>query len=145
MQMETGAKIVFTRAAVVYNHHRSTRQGLNRQYRQYGFGEVLLDTLFGHHPDYPRSRRIQLRRMVGQTVTLPRYIASGILRWTRYARGRITPYEATVPWLWLLAESSNLQGKIEGLIATRLMTDTRPALNMEAKRFIQRMFPGRKL
>ncbi|MCL4871768.1 MAG: glycosyltransferase [Anaerolineae bacterium] len=144
IQMETGAKIVFTRAAVVYHHHRSTRQGLIRQYRQYGFGEVLLDTLFSHHPDYPRSRQIQLRRMVGQMVILPRYIASGILRWTRYLRGRITPYEATIPWLWLLAESSNLQGKIEALIATRLMTDTRPVFNMEARLFIQRMFPSRK-
>ncbi len=144
IQMKLDAKLIFTPRAVVYHHHRSTRQGLSRQYRQYGFGEILLDTLFGAYPGYPRSRPDQLRRMMGQLLVLPRYLASGVLRGIRLARGRITAYEATIPWLWLLAESSNIRGKLEGLVATRFMTDTRPALSMKADMFIERMFPRQK-
>jgi len=144
IQMELGTKIMFTPTAVVYHHHRSTRQGLSRQYRQYGFGEVLLDTLFGDYPGYPRSRGAQMWRIMTQLLVLPRYLVSGVLRWTRFVRGRITAYEATIPWLWLLAESSNIRGKLEGLVATRFMTDIRPALSMKAELFIQRMFPSRK-
>ena len=59
-------------------------------------------------------------------------------------RGRVTPYEATIPWLWFLAESSNIRGKIEGLIATHPMTNSQAALNIRADTFIKRMFPDRK-
>lgn len=144
IQMETGTQFAYTRQAIVYHHHRSTWQGLSRQYRQYGFGEILLDTLFAQHSGYPRSLKTQLRRLLGQTLALPRYVASGLLRGMRLVCGRITAYEATTPWLWFLAESSNIRGKLEGLVATRFMTDTRPALSMKAELFIQRMFPSRK-
>lgn len=144
IQMATNTKFAYTAQAVVYHHHRSTRQGLCRQYRQYGFGEILLDTLFGQHPGYPRSLKTQVRRLLGQTAALPRYIVSGLLRRVRLARGRVTPYEANVPWIWLLAESSNIRGKIEGLIATHFMTNSQAAFNIQAETFIRRMFPSRK-
>lgn len=144
IQMETGTHFAYAPQSVVYHHHRSTRQGLSRQYRQYGFGEVLLDTLFGQYPGYPRSLKTQLRRLLGQTMALPRYLVSGVLRAVRYARGRVNAYEATVPWLWFLVESSNIRGKIEGLIATHFMTNSQAALNIHPDTFIQRMFPSRK-
>ena len=114
LQMETNTQFAYTLEAIVYHHHRSTRQGLSKQYRQYGFGEVLLDTLFGQCPGYPRSLKTQIHRLLGQIAVLPRYVASGMLRRVRLARGRIDTYEANVPWLWFLAESSNIRGKIEG-------------------------------
>jgi glycosyltransferase involved in cell wall biosynthesis len=144
IQMKTGTQFAYNRQAVVYHHHRSTWQGLSRQYRQYGFGEILLDTLFGQHSGYPRSLKTQLHRLMGQTLALPRYVASGLIRGLRLVRGRVTPYEATIPWLWFLAESSNIRGKIEGLIATHLMTNSQAALNIRADTFIKRMFPDRK-
>ena len=144
IQMETGTQFAYTRQAIVYHHHRSTWQGLSRQYRQYGFGEILLDTLFAQHAGYPRSLKTQLRRLLGQTLALPRYVVSGLLRGVRLARGRVNTYEATVPWLWFLAESSNIRGKIEGLFATHFMTNSQAALNIRADAFIQRMFPSRK-
>ena len=144
IQMETGTHFAYTPQAVVYHHHRSTRQGLSRQYRQYGFGEILLDTMFSRYPGYPRTLKTQLGRLVKQMMVLPRYVASGLLRRIRLVRGRVTPYEATTPWLWFLAESSNIQGKIEGLLATRFMTDATPALHIKPDIFIARMFPSRK-
>lgn len=144
LQVKACAKLAYAHEAIVYHHHRSTRQGLCRQYRQYGYGEVLLDTLFGYHPNYPRSRKFQLQRILGQVAALPRYMVSGVLRGMRLVRGRVNPYEAAVPWIWLLVESSNIRGKIEGLVATRLMTNPKAALNIQADAFIQRMFPDRK-
>ena len=71
-------------------------------------------------------------------------MASGLIRGLRLVRGRVTPYEATIPWLWFLAESSNIRGKIAGLIATHLMTNSQAALNVGGDAFSRRMFPDRK-
>lgn len=49
-----------------------------------------------------------------------------------------------VPKLWFLIESNNIRGKLEGLIATRFMTDPKLALDMEAAVLIDRLFQGRK-
>jgi hypothetical protein len=56
------------------------------------------------------------------------------------AAGRATPYEAAVPGLWLLIESSNIRGKIEGLVMTRFMTDAQPILEMDRATLIARLY-----
>jgi GT2 family glycosyltransferase len=144
LQLKTGAKLAYAPEAIVYHHHRATRTGLARQYRHYGFGEILLDTMYGHYPEYPRTQSYQLRRLLRQVAALPRYALSAILRQIRLATGRATPYQAAVPKLWLLIESSNIRGKLGALVATRFMTDAQPVLNTEAEVLIARFFPGRK-
>ena len=144
IQLQTSAKLYYAPKAIIYHRHRATRTGLARQYRRYGFGEILLDTMYGKYPGYPRSRWYQVRRILGQTAALPRYALSALLRRVRLLTGRATPYQAAVPKLWLLIESSNIRGKLEGLVATRLMTDIRPVLNMEAKTMITRLFSSQK-
>jgi glycosyltransferase involved in cell wall biosynthesis len=140
VQLQTGAELHYVPQAIVHHHHRSTRIGLARQYRQYGFGEILLDTMHGNHAGYPRSRAYQIRRIIGQMAALSRYALSAIIRQARLATGRTTPYQAAVPQLWLLIEGSCVRGKLEALVATRFMTDARPALGMERATLIERFY-----
>ena len=144
LQLRTLAKICYAPEAIIYHHHRTTRTGLARQYRRYGFGEIVLDTIYGKYPGYPRNLKFQAWRMLGQLAALPRYAFSTGLRQFQLATGRATRYEAAIPQLWFLIESSNLWGKLEGLIATRLMTDAHPALSMEAEALVSRLFPSGK-
>lgn len=144
LQLQTGAKLHHAPQAVIYHRHRSTRAGLFRQYRQYGFGEISLDTMYSQCPGYPRSRRYQARRILSQMAALPRYTLSAVLGRFRLATGRVTPYQAAVPALWFLIESSNILGKLEGLVATRFMSDVQPVLNIEAEVLISRFFPNRR-
>lgn len=140
LQLQTGAQLHYAPQAIVYHQHRSTRTGLARQYRLYGFGEILLDTLYGKYPGYPRNLRYQVRRILNQIAALPRYVLSLVVRRVRLLTGRATPYQATVPRLWLLIESNNIRGKIDGLIATRFMRDAQPIFNMDAQILISRFF-----
>lgn len=144
LQLQTKAKLRYAPQAIVYHQHRATRTGLARQYRQYGFGEILLDTMYGKHPGYPRRFDYQVHRILKQMANLPRYAISAVLRRARLAFGRATPYQAAAPRLWLLIESNNIWGKLEGLLATRLMTDAQPALNTSAEVLIARFFPRGK-
>jgi glycosyltransferase involved in cell wall biosynthesis len=144
LQLQTDARLQYVPQATVYHYHRSTRAGLARQYRQYAFGEILLDTMYGKYPEYPRRRGYQIRRMLSQAAALPRYTLSAVLRQVRLRAGRATPYQAALPGLWLLIESNSIRGKVEGLIATRFMTDARPALNTRAEDLIARFFPSRR-
>ena len=144
LQVELGARLAYAPKAVVYHHHRATRAGLARMYRRTGFVEVLLDTMFWDAPGFRRRRGYHLRRLVGQCTRLPMYLAAAGVRRVRLARGEITPYKAAVPLLAFLRESSNIRGKLEGLWATRLMTDAEPALNLETGRMIGRLFSAQK-
>jgi len=144
LQLQTGTRLEYAPKAIVFHHHRSTCTGIARQYRQYGFGEILLDTMYRQYPGYPRNRRFQIRRIASQVAALPHYALSAVLRQVRLATGQATAYQAAVPWLWLLIEGSNVRGKLEGLIATRFMTDAQPALDMAAETLIRRFFQGRK-
>jgi glycosyltransferase involved in cell wall biosynthesis len=142
LQLLTGAALRYAPQAVIYHHHRETVAGLARQYRRYGFGEILLDTMYGRYPGYPRNLRFQTLRLLGQMAALPRYLASAVLRQLRRWAGRATSYEAVVPQLWFMIESNNIRGKLEGLAATRLMTDARPALGRDAGQMIARLYGG---
>ena len=140
LQLETGKRLSYAPTAIIYHHHRTTRTGLARLYRHYGFGEIQLDTMYGKCPGYPRTRRFQLKRMLGQLAMLPRYLASAVIREIRYRLGRSPAYEAASPRLWFLIESSNLRGKCEAIVATRLMTDVGPILTMDRATLIDRLY-----
>lgn len=142
LQLQTGCELRSAPQAIIYHHHRSTWRGLARQYRQYGFGEIVLDTMYGCYPSYPRNLRFQIRRMLGQLTTLPRYMLSAGIRQIRLTTGRATRFEATWPLLCFLVESNNLRGKLAGLIATRFMRDIRPVFEMDADKLIDRFYGG---
>ncbi|MEA4907336.1 MAG: glycosyltransferase [Anaerolineaceae bacterium] len=140
LQLQTGIRIEYCADAIIYHHHRSTRQGLARQYRHYGFGEILLDTMYRAYPNYPRRLGYQLGRLVQQSLALPRYLVSIVLNQARFRLGLVSPYQAMLPRLWMLVESQNILGKLEGLYQTRGMTTAQPALNLNTDRQIIRLF-----
>jgi glycosyltransferase involved in cell wall biosynthesis len=144
LQLKTGCRLAYAEKAVIYHHHRATTRGLAKQYRQYGYAEILLDTMYRHEAGYPRSRSWQIKRILGQVSVLPRYAASSVLNRIRLARGHATIFQAASPKLWLLAESSNLRGKLEGLWATRFMSDAAPALKSDPGQLVDRYFQNRK-
>jgi hypothetical protein len=144
LQLKTGCKLRFAPQAISYHHHRTTRGGLVRQYYQYGFGEIVLDTMYSCYPTYPRNLRFQIRRTLGQLMALPRYMLSAGLRQIRLATGRASRYEATWPLLCFLVESSNLRGKLAGLVATRFMRDIRPVFKMDTDKLIDRFYGGHR-
>lgn len=144
VQLQAGVRLAYAPDAVVYHYHRSTRKGLARQYRRYGFGEIMLDTLYNAQPGYPRHLGFQLRRLAQQCLTLPRYIVSMGVRRIRRRRGRATDYDVAVPGLWFLIESSNILGKLEALIATRLMRSANDIFEHEPDAYIDRFFQTQK-
>jgi hypothetical protein len=77
-------------------------------------------------------------------AALPRYTLSATLRQVRLVTGQATPFQAVVPRLWLLIEGSNIIGKLEGLVVTRLMTDAQLVLEVEADGLVRRFYPDRK-
>lgn len=144
IQLQTGAKLAYRQEAIIYHHHRSTRAGLARQYRQYGFGEILLDTLYARQPAYPRNLRFQLGRILKQAAALPRYALSMGVRLARWLAGQASREDIEIPRLWFLVESQNILGKLDGLVTTRLMSDPQLVLGAQQHVLIERFFPSRK-
>ncbi len=140
VQIITEFNVCYAPQAIIYHHHRSTLKGLCRQYRQYGFGEITLDMIYKSQPGYPRNLSFQLRRILKQICTLPNYLISTGIRHYRLRRGYITPYQAAIPILTLLVESSNIWGKLEALVATRLMTNTDTFTQKKIADYIQRYY-----
>ena len=122
-QIKTGKKLAYAPAAIINHHHRSTTSGLLKQYRNYGFGEIFLDTLFAKQPNYPRTLRYQSLRIGKQMAVLPKYLASAHIRYVRFLRGRISSYEAVRPLYSFMVESNNVIGKIDAIFQTGLMKD----------------------
>jgi glycosyltransferase involved in cell wall biosynthesis len=145
LQLEKKIKVCYVPEAIIYHRHRTTGTDLARLYRHYGLGEIMLDTLYGKYPGYPRDLRFQMRRISGQVTALPRYLLSIAIRQIRLMNGRATPYEALEPRLWFLIESNNIRGKIEGLWLTRLMTDVQPFLKEDTAKMITRLYGDKKV
>jgi glycosyltransferase involved in cell wall biosynthesis len=140
LQLQTGHKVAFASNAIIYHRHRATLDGLKRQYRQYGFGEVLLDTMYGSYPGYPRSRGFQFRRIAGQIRAMARYCPSVLLWQIRFRSGRASRYQAAVPGLWLLIEGSNVLGKVDALITTRGMRNLNRLDRGDSDGFLDRLY-----
>jgi glycosyltransferase involved in cell wall biosynthesis len=140
LQLNTQWSVAYAPLAVIYHRHRKSTAALGRQFRQYGFGEIVLDTLFGKQPGYPRGRAFQFRRIAHQLLRLPVYTAAILTRRVRLARGQISGMEAGYPRLSLLIEYNNIVGKLEAILATRLMTDARPALQKNADDQISKFY-----
>lgn len=143
IQLETRTELRYAPKAIIYHRHHVTRRGLARQYRGYGFGEILLDTLYGGCPGYPRPRAFQKKRILGQMAVLPRYILSMVYRTLLLALGKMSLSEAAEPYLWFLIESNNIRGKVEALRATRFMTEGRSVFQEKRDEFINRFYGHR--
>lgn len=144
IQLETGTRLHYAPEAIIYHHHRTTRQGLARLYRHYGFGEILLDTMYGKYANYPRRRRFQARRIAEQLAVLPRYLMAVAAHKVRYVVGHSSDYDVIRPQLWFLIESNNVRGKLEALAATRFMKDAQPILKMDREVLIERLYGKRR-
>jgi glycosyltransferase involved in cell wall biosynthesis len=135
-----GYKLRYVHEASVLHRHRTTVEGLRRQFRQYGYGEVLLDARYGHHPGYPRGLAFQVRRMAGQVLAMGRYVGSAAVRSAGFVLGRRSKDDVLWPLLLLAVEGSNLEGKAEAILATRFLRDPERALQRDSASLIRRMF-----
>ncbi len=144
VQIDGKKKLAYAPKAIVFHHHRSTRTGLARQFRQYGFGEIMLDTMYGKQPGYPRTLGFQIRRISGQIMALGRYVVSMVIRRIRWWRGKATAYDLLVPELSFLIESNNILGKFEALVKSRLMTSPASILKDDPDAYVDRFFQSRK-
>jgi glycosyltransferase involved in cell wall biosynthesis len=123
VQIYTGAQVKRVPDAVVYHRHRTTLKGLFKQYRRYGFSEVLLDTLYRRSPFHSRTPAQQLRGMLRQIRALIIYVASTVYRRIVVGLGLKAiadrKFYVASPALFFVAESGALIGKCEALAATR--------------------------
>lgn len=143
IQLIGGKRLAYAPKSIIYHKHRTSLQGLARLYRHYGFGEILLDTMYQEYPGYPRNRTFQFRRIAGQLLALPRYSASGIIRALEYAFGQRTLYELIEPWLLFLIESQNIRGKMGALRQTAMMSDATKILDMDRTELIDFLYGER--
>jgi len=115
--------VAWCEAAAVTHQHRSTLAGLARQYRRYGYSEILLKTLYRKAAGYGISPAEQLRRMARQKLALLVYLLSGIYRPFAVLFGLHKPgeirFHLAFPWLMIVAEGNSLLGKLQALVKTR--------------------------
>lgn len=110
---------VYVPEAVVYNKHRAKLVGMFRQFRRYGFWEVVLTTRYRGQRFHQRTPTFQLHEMARQVRALGTYCLSFGVRLRRWRRWRRDRLYIAFPILWFVLESGNLIGKLEALVATR--------------------------
>lgn len=129
LQLLAGIRLVLAEEGVVAHRHRATLRDLARQYRRYGYGEIVLDALFRDQPGYPRSLAYQGAQICRQCLAVPRYAASALLRSWRLLRGRAVADDVASSLLWMVIEMSAVAGKLDALVRTRLMSRPRGRLS----------------
>ena len=123
VQWQTGQRVVYVPDAVVYHKFDSRLKRLFRHFHVYGYSEIILGTMYGKLPNYPRTPRRQARFMVGQVRALGTYAGAIAVRTVRsLITRRDVRAETRQPLMWLLAESGSLFGKLQGLWHTRFYT-----------------------
>jgi glycosyltransferase involved in cell wall biosynthesis len=121
VQLLLGAAAVVAPAAVVRHKHHDTWHKLASFMRRDGYGEMLMAARWKIHPAFQTSAAHELRRLLRQCLAMLIYLLSFSYRCLRWPVDRKGMSHVAQPVLWLVAESANVQGKIEGLIATRLL------------------------
>lgn len=123
VQWQTGQRAVYAPDAVVYHKFDSRLKRLFRHFHVYGYSEIILGTLYGKLPNYPRTPARQLRFMLGQVRALGTYAGSiGVRTLRSLIKRRDVREETRQPLMWLLAESGSLYGKLQGMWHTRFYT-----------------------
>jgi glycosyltransferase involved in cell wall biosynthesis len=121
LQLQTGVRVMSNPQAIVYHVHRSNLRSMSRQFRRHGFGEIFLDAMYKDQPGYRRNFRRQLGQMVRQLWALTVYLRA-LVYWelTTWFKPQ-NHNKAMRAKFWFVIEGSNLWGKLQGLLATRLM------------------------
>ncbi len=111
--------------AIVHHTYRTTVRGLFRQYKRYGYSEVLLDTLYRSVPDFGRTAAEQAARMMNQVRALMVYALSACWRPLALLLGVHRSVDRTChmlrPVLLIVADGGSLVGKLHALWDTRFM------------------------
>ena len=121
LQLNTGCRLVFNSNAKVSHIHRSTLSSMSKQFKRSGFGEIFLDTMYKNQPGYQRTLSRQLAHMLRQSWSMMVYMRSIIYRGLSWKFQKKDRLYALTPYFSIIAEASNLWGKVQGLWATRLM------------------------
>lgn len=106
-------------AAAVKHKHRTTWKGLFKQFKRYGYSEILLATLYRDCVSDAVSPPEQARRMLRQLMALLTYILSFLWRLIRFPFRRDSGDWLLWPVFMFTIESANLAGKLRGLVHTR--------------------------
>lgn len=122
MQLKTKGEVVYNEEALIFHMQRSSINGMAKQFRRHGFGEIFLDAMYRNYPGYTRTPKKQLSRMGRQIIALFTYMISmlkhGFL-W-KFREGDRT--YVTQPYFMFIAEVNNLIGKSQAFWATRFLT-----------------------
>jgi cellulose synthase/poly-beta-1,6-N-acetylglucosamine synthase-like glycosyltransferase len=118
-QVLAACRVVAVPDAVVLHYHRTTVRGLFRQYRRYGFSEVLLATLYRGCRSGATPPKAQLVRMAYQCHAVTVYLLAFAKRLLLVPTRRTSRRDFVWPLLWAIADSGSLVGKCHGLVATR--------------------------
>lgn len=120
VQIMTGKHGVFVPEAVVWHRFSPRIRSLARHLYIYGYGEILLATIYKNYPGYPWTPVAETRIILKQMWSMLIYIASLVYRTLTYPfRREVDQDFLWWPILWMIAEGSSLRGKFEGLIVTR--------------------------
>ena len=90
-----------------------------RQFKRYGFWEIVLTTHYRHESFHKRTPSHQLRVIARQVRALGTYCLSLVVRLCRWRRWQSDRMYLAWPVFWFVLDSGNLLGKLEALIATR--------------------------
>ena len=119
IQLSSDYRIVYDMAARVVHHHRTSISGLFRQYQRYGYGEILLATLFKDRHLSGFKPEEQYSRIFSQVKSLMIYKAAFIKRIITYPLKKRDPFTSYEPLLLWVTEYANLNGKLHALIETK--------------------------
>jgi glycosyltransferase involved in cell wall biosynthesis len=120
LQHHHGNCVCYNPAAVTYYHHRTNLKEMKRQSRRYGIGEVYIDAMYHGYPGYPRRLRYHVVRIASQIWALAVYLRAFLYRLLMYPFRR-DRYYLYKPVLLFIREAANINGKIQGLRATRFL------------------------
>jgi glycosyltransferase involved in cell wall biosynthesis len=123
LQIHTDYQLNTNDKAIVYHKHNITLRGLFKQYHRYGFGEMLLRTLYKESDFFSASLKDHLRMLGSHTKSLIIYLASILYRRVRVIMGfkktdDIDLY-LSFPRLHFVIEFATLLGKVNGLMKTK--------------------------
>ena len=138
VQIYGGYRGVFVPEAIVYHKHHASLSGHFRQFRRYGFNDMVLTTLYREQAFERRTPVYQLVVIARQTRAIATYGLSFTIRLFRWRRWRANRLYLASPVFLSVMESGSLIGKFEGLIRTRFLRRNPYSTNkQEVKRSYQ--------
>lgn len=123
VQFVLGAKAALATGSIVYHRHPRSILELARFLRRDGYAEIVLAARWRYLRLFDTTLAIECGRLLRQFVALGVYAASLIRRLPAYLMGFAEIEYVAQPALWFVAEGSNVIGKAQALIDTRLLSE----------------------